>query len=142
MVFHQEKVIWINVAMEKLHHYLLKRKFIARVDHKPLVAMMKNKLNIIMKYNFITVYLPGKESILADTLSCQFETEENQVVVHSRKSKMQPEITSNKTEQSLEFEAIKRGKRIPNLEFQQKLILEVHLLGHFGVETMFREIWH
>ena len=108
---------------------------------------MKNKLNImiegwvntIMKNNFTTV---GKENILADASSCQFETEENQVVVHSRKSKMQPGITRNKTEQSLEFEAIEREKRIPNLEFQQKLILEVHLLGHFGVETMFREIWH
>ena len=109
---------------------------------------MKNKLNImmeewidtIMKYDFTTVYLPGEENILADALSRQFETEENQVVVHSRKSKMQPGITSNKTEQSLEFEAIKRGKRIPNLEFRQKLILKVHILGHFGVKTMFREI--
>ena len=88
-------------AMEKLRHYLLERKFIARVDHKPLVAMMKNKLNImikgwvntIMKNNSTTV---GKENILADASSCQFETEENQVVVHSRKSKMQPKITSNK----------------------------------------------
>ena len=72
----------------------------------------------------------------------QFETKENHAVLHSKKPKIQPGITSNKTEQSLEFEAIKRGEKIPNLEFQQKLISEVHLSGHFGVETMFREIWH
>ena len=80
--------------------------------------------------------MPGKENILAGTLSHQFETKANQAIVHIRKSKMQPGITSNKTEQSLEFEAIKRGEEIPNLEFQQKLISEVYLLGHFGIETM------
>jgi hypothetical protein len=64
-------------AMEKLRFYLLGRTFVVRVDHRPLVQMMKNKLNIMMegwvdtilKYDFITMYLPGKDNYLADALS-------------------------------------------------------------------------
>jgi hypothetical protein len=36
-------------AMQKFRHYLLGKKFIARVDHRPLVAMLRNKLNIMME---------------------------------------------------------------------------------------------
>ena len=68
-------------AMEKLRFYLLGRRFIARVDHRPLVAMMKNKLNVMMegwvdtilKFDFVTQYLPGEENSLADALSRSHE---------------------------------------------------------------------
>ena len=64
-------------AMQKLRQYLLGRKFVARVDHKPLVAMLSNKMNIMMEgwidtiqlFDFITEYLPGETNILADALS-------------------------------------------------------------------------
>jgi hypothetical protein len=36
-------------AMQKLRMYLLGRSFIARVDHKPLIAMMRNPLTAIME---------------------------------------------------------------------------------------------
>jgi hypothetical protein len=64
-------------AMQKLRMYLLGRSFIARVDHKPLVAMMRNPLTAIMEgwvdtinqFSFITEYLPGEENVIADALS-------------------------------------------------------------------------
>jgi hypothetical protein len=70
-------------AMNKLRQYLLGRHFIARVDHKPLVAMMKNKSSIltegwieqIQQYSFTTEYLPGEENRLADALSRKYEGE-------------------------------------------------------------------
>jgi hypothetical protein len=78
-------------GMNKLRHYLLGRHFIARVDHKPLVALMKNKSTIltegwieqIQQFSFTTEYLPGEKNILADALSRSFEAQFNvkQVIV-------------------------------------------------------------
>jgi hypothetical protein len=64
-------------AMQKFRQYLLGRKFVARVDHKPLVAMLSNKMNLMMEgwidtiqcFDFITEYLPGETNVLADALS-------------------------------------------------------------------------
>jgi hypothetical protein len=68
-------------AMKKFRHYLLGRHFVARVDHKPLIALVKNKSTIltegwietIMEYTFSTEYLPGEENKLADALSRCYE---------------------------------------------------------------------
>ena len=70
--------------MEKLCHYLLGRQFIVRVDHRPLVEMMTNKLNVMMEgwvdtileFDFKTQYLSGKYNTLADTLSRVYESTE------------------------------------------------------------------
>jgi hypothetical protein len=64
-------------AMNKLRMYLVGRQFVARVDHKPLVAMLKNPLTPIMEgwvdtinlFHFDTEYLPGEDNVLADALS-------------------------------------------------------------------------
>ena len=56
---------------------LLGRQFIARVDHKPLIDMLKNKMtplmegwmDTILQFDFTTIYLPGEENELADALS-------------------------------------------------------------------------
>ena len=36
-------------GMQRMRNYLLGRRFVARVDHKPLVAMMRNKFNVMME---------------------------------------------------------------------------------------------
>ena len=64
-------------AMQKLRHYLLGRKFTARVDHKPLVDMLPKKITLIMEgwidtilqFDFAVQYIPGEENELADALS-------------------------------------------------------------------------
>lgn len=137
-------------AMEKLRHYLLGRKFIARVDHRPLVAMMRNKLNVmmegwvdtIMKFDFETVYLPGEQNVLADALSRQYEEEEQPKVVTAKAATIEPKLLSIDLNCSIQFEAEKRGKKIPSKEQQQELMSKIHAMGHFSVETMFREVWN
>ena len=127
-------------AMEKLCHYLLEREFTARVDHKPLVAMMKNKLNIMMegwidtifKFDFTTLYLPGEENSFADAFSRQFENEETIIKTTT--------VTTTDIGQSLLMEAEKRGKIIPSNK--EELLAQVHALGHFGIETMFKQLWN
>jgi len=64
-------------SIQKFHCYLQERRFIARVDHKPLVNLVSNKLTLIMQgwidnillYDFTTEYLPGEQNDLADVLS-------------------------------------------------------------------------
>src|SRR5690606_28589559 len=64
-------------AMNKFRYYLIGRFFVARVDHQPLVKMMKNRLNLllegwidsILEFNFTVEYLPGRQNVLADALS-------------------------------------------------------------------------
>jgi len=124
-------------AMDKLRHYLLGRWFIARVDHKPLVAMMKNKLNVMMEgwvdtilqFNFMTEYLLGEDNGLADALS--------------RSGNMTPEVRTIAVEEiddRLRWEAEKRGKELPSMEKRRELVAQFHLLGHFGVESVCSKI--
>jgi len=40
------------------------------------------------------------------------------------------------------MEASKRGKTVPNDTDRNTIIEKTHTLGHFGVESMFRNIWH
>ena len=80
MVYYQEfyALMW---AMQRFNSYLLGRNFVARVDHKPLVNLVTNKMSLIMLgwidnillYDFITEYLPGEKNNLADALSRSYE---------------------------------------------------------------------
>jgi hypothetical protein len=65
MVNYKEKIVYISIKLKKFRHYLLERYFIAKIDHKLLVSLIKNKMTIliegwietIMKYNFSTEYI-------------------------------------------------------------------------------------
>jgi hypothetical protein len=135
-------------AMEKLRYYLLGRVFVARVDHKPLVTMLNNKLNAMMegwvdtilRFNFVTEYLPGDVNQLADSLSRCYDDVPTSIVKISKVSNV--ELTSNNTNQSLMMEAELRGKIIPKESQRQSLIEKAHALGHFSIEQMFRQLWH
>jgi hypothetical protein len=139
-----KKELYANMwGMNKFRQYLLGRKFINRVDHKPLVSMLKNKLNLltegwidtIMVYDFDTVYLPGEQNTLADGLSRQGENISEEFNVHKVQSQ-----TGADTE-ALQIAMEKRGKKIPDIIEQEKLIQDQHALGHFGMETMYRKLW-
>src|SRR3954465_5173700 len=142
-------------AMQKLRMYLLGRTFIARVDHKPLVAMMQNPLTAIMEgwvdtinqFSFITEYLPGDENVIADALSRCYE--ERLPSVHlcgATILSVKQELTDEKsdgatatitttgldTEQAMQWQAVKRGKRIPSPQESEKIMQQTHALGHFS----------
>jgi transposase InsO family protein len=136
-------------AMQKLRHYLIGRWFIARVDHRPLVNIVRNRMNlllegwmdVILQFNFTTEYLPGEENGLADALSRQHETVDTEIV-HVRSAAVES-LTTTDSEKSLAFEAAKRGKRVPHSQEEcQALMEQTHALGHRSVEAMFRRLWN
>lgn len=70
--------IWFGLS--KFHNYVFARSVIVESDHKPLLALMKKPLNnaparlqrillSLQRYQFSLTYRPGKELIIADTLS-------------------------------------------------------------------------
>jgi transposase InsO family protein len=123
-------------GMQKLRHYLLGRQFIVRVDHKPLIDLLKNKMTpllegwmeTVLQFDFTTVYLPGEENEFADALSRVHEVTVNK-------------IATDGLDSELLFEAAKRGKTVPTAEERAAMIQRRHLLGHFSVETVTKELW-
>ena len=123
-------------GMQKLRHYLLGRQFIARVDHKPLIDLLKNKMtpllegwmDTVLQFDFTTVYLPGEENEFADALSRAHEVTAQQ-------------DCSDGMDSELLFEAAKRGKSVPKPEERAAMIQRRHLLGHFSVEAVTKELW-
>ena len=141
-------LVW---SMQKLRHYLLGRNFVARVDHRPLVEMLRNKvspmmegwIDTILQFDFTTTYLPGIENELADALSQSYEINNNELQLKQVNIK-ESNITepTNNEDIELQLEAKRRGKIIPTPEERSKLIEQMHLLGHFSVETVAKKIWN
>ena len=50
-------------------------------------------------------------------------------------------LTSVDIDASMQWQAEKRGKRIPPEEERQAMVQRVHQKGHYGVESMFRSLW-
>ena len=117
-------VMW---AMNKFRQYLIGRHFIARVDHKPLVGLLKNKstmltegwLETIMQYTFTTEYLPGEENTIADALSRSHEGEINAINV------------SEESTLDEQWIAEQKGLKIPSMELRKELVEKQHVLGSF-----------
>ena len=131
-------------AMQKLHHYLLGRQFIARVDHKPLVEMLKNRVtpmmegwvDIILQFEFVTQYMPGHTNSLADALSRSYETSVKKSTIKDPKLQI-----SKSNSDRFEFEAKKRGKSIPKESERISLLEQAHVLGHFSIDSVVKQLW-
>jgi hypothetical protein len=125
-------------AMQKLRHYLLGRNFIARVDHKPLVSMLRNKMNLMMEgwvdtilqFDFTPQYIPGEDNALADALS-----RSNEEFIKGI------EVIQNPRDVELELEAKRRGKSIPDIQNRIGIIEKCHALGHFSTESVVKDLW-
>ena len=132
--------------MEKLCHYLLGRKFLARVDHKPLVAMLNNKMTPLMegwmgtifKFYFTTIYYLREENLLVDALSRSHESTpeaESQIraiqidLTEPSSQTVKSELEDISVDQAVLFEASKRGKRLPAALERIQLIEQTHYLG-------------
>jgi hypothetical protein len=123
------------MEVEKVQTLFIRRYFIARVDYKPLVSLIKNKMTILTKgwietiieYNFSTKYLPGKENDLTDSLSRCYERTVKVVTVDEKRA-------------NLEWKAEKRGYKLLNRTVKDKLIEKQHALGYFGVKLMVEKI--
>jgi hypothetical protein len=141
---HKRELLALKWGINKFRHYLLGRKFIARVDHRPLIYLMKNErsrlidgwMDLLMSYHFITEYLPGENNVIADMLSRSFDTDDPEVVV--RATTVLDEVDSE--EAKLLWEADRRGKVVPPVEERLGIIEKIHTLGHFSVGTMYAKI--
>ena len=76
----ERECLAVRFAFQKLHYYLYGRKFILRIDNKPLCAIFNKKyddsplriqrwLLYIQNYTFDVVHISGKSNMLADALS-------------------------------------------------------------------------
>jgi len=124
-------------AMNKFRHYLIGRWFIARVDHKPLVEMLKNRMTVmtegwidtILTFNFTTEYLPCQNNQLADALS---RAESNGIEIRT--------VKVAEIDEKTKWEAERRGKEILLEKKRKDMIEKTHAMGHFGVESIFNKI--
>ncbi|XP_031359175.1 uncharacterized protein K02A2.6-like [Photinus pyralis] len=76
----EKELLAIVFGVNKFHQYVYGTKFIVETDHKPLIAIFKKPLNAcparlqrmllsLQKYQIHLIYKPGKDLIIADTLS-------------------------------------------------------------------------
>lgn len=76
----EKELLAICFGVNKFHNYIYGKKFIIETDHKPLINIQKKLLNDcparlqrmllkLQKYDFELKFKPGKELIIADTLS-------------------------------------------------------------------------
>jgi hypothetical protein len=125
-------LVW---AVKRLKYYLVGRHFIARVDHKPLLGILRNRLTLLMEgwleslmeFSFTTEYLPGNKNQLADALS------------RSRGPSVRSiEVTEgSRQQQMLIWEAERRGLQLlEEGEKRSQIIQQQHILGHFGAKLL------
>ena len=110
-------------AMKKFRHYLLGRKFIARVDHKPLVSLLKNPMTPLTEE-----YLEGKKNTLADALSRSYEVN---VIEDDDKAK---KFENDKWQADL-----KNCILVKEVD-RKDLVEKTHLLGYFGVKSIIKKL--
>ncbi|CAI5660683.1 unnamed protein product [Oreochromis niloticus] len=76
----EKELLAVVLSMEKFHQYTYGRKVVVHSDHKPLETIVRKPLLSapkrlqrmlmrIQKYDLDVVYVPGKDMLLADTLS-------------------------------------------------------------------------
>jgi hypothetical protein len=118
-------------GMQKFRYYLLGRKFVARVDHRPLVHIFNKKelspllegwFDTIMTYDFTVEYPPGIHNHFADALSRQDAVIPS---VHAATVDGQDALIKNPS-QALLMEAELRGKKIPSERHRALLLEQAH----------------
>lgn len=81
----------IVFACNKFHQFIYGRKFLIENDHKPLRQIFKKSITksppriqrfllALQKYEFEVIYIPGRESVIADALSRAYITDSEQEI--------------------------------------------------------------
>ena len=119
----EKELLAIVYRCEKFNQYIYGREIIIQTDHKSLEAIMKKSLTdtppriqclliIMQKYKFRVKYIPGKDLIIADTLSRAphlpkqniYSTDDTKIMRYqNRNVKNLPEIQSNTNVQFLKL---------------------------------------
>ena len=84
----EKEMLGVVFACERFHCYVYGRQFVVETDHKPLISIsekplcdapprLQRLLLRVQKYNKKLIYVPGKQLIIADTLSRAYSTKHN-----------------------------------------------------------------
>ena len=113
----EKKLLAVVFGFERFNQYTYARHVEVETDHKPLEAITKKPLSMapprlqrmllrLQRYDFTAKYKPGKEMVLADTLSRAFIPEikldashmENEVEYHAHSVLHRMPVSANKME--------------------------------------------
>ena len=138
----QRELLAIVFALKKLHYYLWGRHFTLYTDHRALTFMHTQKemnsmltawQETILEYNFKVVYRPGVLNVLPDALSRQFPTE----LWTDRIAGTNPLKVYGYIHMIQDKDIPKETVSVPR---RQKLLADVHEIGHFGTNAMVNRI--
>ena len=84
----EKEMLGVVFACERFHCYVYGRQFVVETDHKPLISIsekplcdapprLQRLLLRVQKYDKKLIYVPGKQLIIADTLSRAYSTKNN-----------------------------------------------------------------
>ena len=109
-------------GVERFHTYLYGRTFSVFTDHKPLVMLHQKPINRapprlqrmflkLTEYDFDLIYKPGKEMVLADTLSRLPNRKNNEAIeLHTTVNEISSEDTVNIEIDLINFGTTKRNQ--------------------------------
>lgn len=157
----RRELLAIVYALKKFHKYIYGSHFTVYTDHMSLSylhtqkvanAMLINRLDIILQYDFEIVHLPGISNILPDALSRLFEDtppsanelKGDKVVKYNRQVTIINSDDNNgdqskSTENS--FMSTLSGEYItPPVEERHLLLMREHIKGHFGSDAIYQAL--
>ena len=157
----------IKEAIKYWQYYLIGRTFTVCSDHKPLQnlrtksrtdELLGHLVHYLLQFNFKIIYKPGKENVLADTLSRypvldHFEEEDalkwinliqlDEIIDDQKENREELETAKRvETYQNIVYKKLKERKRIfLSKNFGLKLITRLHqYYGHVGAGHLIAKI--
>ena len=150
-IVYKRELLAIVYALKKFESYIYGQKIIIISDHKPLTALCSQEnlselqitwFDVLIRFDYKIIYVPGKQNLIADMLSRMFPDASK--LVASTLTKLPESSTNSSSVSTNECEkialAIRTGFTIPSDEEKEKLLLEEHLLTHEGPSTLYKKI--
>lgn len=142
----KRELLALVFALKRFHKYVYGSHFTLYTDHKALTylhtqrvanLMMIAWMDTILQYDFKIVHLPGVSNVLPDVLSRLFEETET-MSNELGGDNMVRSIMRNSAVTMEPLPDVLSGEYFtpPTENERNKLLVEEHLKGHFGVEAM------
>jgi transposase InsO family protein len=148
----RRELLAIIFALQRFREYLYLQQFKILTDHRALAYMLTQEhlngmlsewVEVILDFDFTIHHLPGILNQLCDSLSRQYPNHMKKAramkLVYSRM--IVGEYVTNPNEELKEFIKFRLNKQLPSEEEQRTLVATTHKKGHFGANSMFKQIW-
>jgi IS30 family transposase len=111
--------------------------------------MVANWADFLFDFDINIVHRPGLQMVLPDALSRLFYFSRGDEVPEdpapttekNRRINWKLEDEGSSINELQEFIKERMGKRTPPKEERGQLLQQIHLMGHFGTEQMFKQLW-